>query len=414
MSEKTKNIPKLRFPEFVDDGEWEEKNISDVCEKPYSGGTPSSRVKEYYGGSIPFIRSAEINKAQTELFLTNKGLKNSSAKFVKKGDVLIALYGANSGDVAISKIEGAINQAILCLNSKDSNSFLYQYLVLKKDWIVAKYIQGGQGNLSGEIIKSIELKFPKPNEQQKIADFLSSIDEQITQNIKKVELLKKHKKGLLQNLFPSEGENVPRLRFPEFVNDGEWEEKKLGNIGIFLRGLTYSSSDVEESGLLVLRSSNIQDDNLVLNKDLVFVNKSCSNELLLKNGDICICMSNGSKELVGKSATYLGNYDAQITIGAFCSLFRPKISLAKYVFQTNSYQRFVALSIGGGNINNLKNSDLEIFSIHIPKTTEEQQKIADCLSSLDELITSSTKKVELLKEHKKGLMQQLFPSKEVD
>jgi type I restriction enzyme S subunit len=178
------------------------KNFGEVFSS-YSGGTPNTSKKEYYGGDIPFIRSAEINKEKTELFLTELGLQNSSAKMVSKGDLLIALYGANSGDVAISKIDGAINQAVLCLKSEFSNSFAAFYLSGKKDWIVSKYIQGGQGNLSGEIVKSIPVPFPKKSEQQKIASCLSSLDDVINAQMQKIELLEQHKKGLLQGLFPN-------------------------------------------------------------------------------------------------------------------------------------------------------------------------------------------------------------------
>jgi type I restriction enzyme S subunit len=196
-------VPRLRFPEFQNAGEWEVKRLGEVFSS-YSGGTPNTSKKEYYGGDIPFIRSAEINKEKTELFLTELGLQNSSAKMVSKGDLLIALYGANSGDVAISKIDGAINQAVLCLKSEFSNSFAAFYLSGKKDWIVSKYIQGGQGNLSGEIVKSIPVPFPKKSEQQKIAACLSSLDDLITAQTQKIELLEQHKKGLLQGLFPME------------------------------------------------------------------------------------------------------------------------------------------------------------------------------------------------------------------
>jgi type I restriction enzyme S subunit len=193
--------PQLRFPEFEKKGEWVERRLGEVFTS-YSGGTPSASEKNYYGGNIPFIRSAEIGKNSTELFLTEKGLRNSSAKMVNKGDLLVALYGANSGEVAISQIEGAINQAVLCLKSEFSNSFTYHFLSHKRNWIVSTYIQGGQGNLSGEIIKSITLPFPTPCEQQKIADCLSSLDDLIAAQAEKIELLKLHKKGLMQRLFP--------------------------------------------------------------------------------------------------------------------------------------------------------------------------------------------------------------------
>lgn len=196
-----KTLPEWRFPEFQGCGEWKSKSIGKAC-KMFSGGTPDTSKKEFYGGTIPFIRSAEINKSSTELFITEEGFKNSSAKMVKKGDILIALYGANSGEVALSKIDGAINQAILCLRHETNNVFVYHYFTHMKNWIISKYIQGGQGNLSGQIIKSVNLYFPKAEEQQKIADFLSEIDTMITGQSNKVEQLKAHKKGLMQGLFP--------------------------------------------------------------------------------------------------------------------------------------------------------------------------------------------------------------------
>lgn len=196
------SVPRLRFPEFESAGEWEEKTIGSVCQS-FSGGTPLTTEKDFYGGNIPFIRSAEIGKERTELFLTQKGLENSSAKLVKTGDVLVALYGANSGDVALAKLDGAINQAILCLKSEGSNPFIYQFLSHKKDWLVSNYIQGGQGNLSGEIIKSITLPFPKIKEEQRIAELLSAVDEEISAQVEALAALKVHKKGLMQGLFPS-------------------------------------------------------------------------------------------------------------------------------------------------------------------------------------------------------------------
>lgn len=197
-----KTLPEWRFPEFQGCGEWKSKSMGKAC-KMFSGGTPDTSKKEFYGGTIPFIRSAEINKSSTELFITEEGFKNSSAKMVKKGDILIALYGANSGEVALSKIDGAINQAILCLRHETNNAFVYHYFTHMKNRIISKYIQGGQGNLSGQIIKSVNLYFPKTEEQQKVADCLSEIDTIITGQSNRLEQLKAHKKGLMQGLFPS-------------------------------------------------------------------------------------------------------------------------------------------------------------------------------------------------------------------
>ena len=166
----------LRFSGF--DNEWKPFIIGDIS-KTYSGGTPSTSKKEYYCGDIPFIKSGEINKNCTEQYINEDAINNSSAKKIKKGDLLLALYGATSGEVAISKIDGAINQAVLKIDNNMDNYFQYNYFLKYKEKIIHKYLQGGQGNLSANIIKKLEFKFPKIEEQQKISRFLLLIDEKI-------------------------------------------------------------------------------------------------------------------------------------------------------------------------------------------------------------------------------------------
>jgi type I restriction enzyme S subunit len=195
------STPEIRFKGF--DGEWEEKCLGEVTTQ-YSGGTPSITFKEYYGGIIPFIRSGDIKSKSTQLFLTNLGLEKSSAKLVKKGDVLYALYGATSGEVGISKINGAINQAILAINPKSgySNNFLAQYLSKEKNNIVSTYLQGGQGNLSGSIVSELKVLFPKDYlEQTKIGNYFKKLDHLISLQEKEITKLKNIKKALLEKMF---------------------------------------------------------------------------------------------------------------------------------------------------------------------------------------------------------------------
>ena len=192
--------PEVRYKNFSD--AWEQRKLGGVA-KFYSGGTPSVGVSDYYDGTIPFIRSAEINSTSTELYLSELGLQNSSAKMVHRGDILYALYGATSGEVGISKINGAINQAILAIiPHKGYNSeFLEQWLRKNKEAIIKTYLQGGQGNLSGAIVKQIEVSFPSFDEQQKIGKSFQKIDSLITLHQRKLEKLKQLKKFLLQNMF---------------------------------------------------------------------------------------------------------------------------------------------------------------------------------------------------------------------
>ena len=193
-------VPELRFAGFTDD--WEERKLGEITTS-FSGGTPSSGNSSYYKGDIPFIRSGEINSDKTELFLTEAGLKNSSAKMVSVGDILYALYGATSGEVGISQINGAINQAILAIKPCDgyNSHFLMQWLKLQKQKIIDKYLQGGQGNLSGSIVKNLVLNVPSYEEQQKIGVFFKQLDDTIALHQRKLDLLKEQKKGFLQKMF---------------------------------------------------------------------------------------------------------------------------------------------------------------------------------------------------------------------
>ena len=194
------NIPKIRYPQFKDP--WEQRKLGEITNS-YSGGTPSVGVKDYYDGDIPFIRSAEINSASTELFLSTEGLKNSSAKLVNPGDILYALYGATSGEVGLSRINGAINQAILAIipNAGYDNEFVAQWLRSNKTRIINTYLQGGQGNLSGTIVKELTLHIPEFDEQKQIGAFLRELDDSITLHQRLVDEYTELKKGLLQQMF---------------------------------------------------------------------------------------------------------------------------------------------------------------------------------------------------------------------
>ena len=181
-------------------GEWEEKKLGEIS-TTFSGGTPKSTNKKFYQGTIPFIKSGEISQKHTEQFINELALKESSAKLVKKGDLLYALYGATSGQVATSQIDGAINQAVLCIRSNLNTIYLLNFFLWKKDSILSTYLQGGQGNLSAAILKEIFVPVPCLEEQTKIANFLSAIDQKIDVVSEQLEQAKLWKKGRLQQMF---------------------------------------------------------------------------------------------------------------------------------------------------------------------------------------------------------------------
>lgn len=204
---------------------------------------------------------------------------------------------------------------------------------------------------------------------------------------------------------------IPQLRFPGYT--GDWEEKSLGEVGVFVRGLSYNKGEVtqDRAATLVLRSNNIIQDGVVdCRNGLQFVTKEPSSEQILQKGDIVICLSNGSSNLVGKSANYEGDYAGIATVGAFCGIYRSTAPITKYLVQTPAYKKSVELIKQGGNgaLANLYGRDILGLKFYFP-TLEEQNEIVECLEAEDRMITAQEQKVESLKTHKKGLMQQLFP-----
>ena len=206
---KVLNVPNLRFPEF--EGEWEKSKLSDLCTF-FSGGTPSSSNKDFYGGNIAFIRSGELHADSTELFITQAGFDSSSAKMVEVGDLLLAMYGATSGDIAVSKIKGAINQAILCIRTRQNKKFIESVWNKHVSKNLRKYLQGGQGNLSADIVKGISFFFPTLKEQEKIANLVSLLDERIATQNKIIDKLQSLIKGIAQKIVRN---NKPNVRLTE-------------------------------------------------------------------------------------------------------------------------------------------------------------------------------------------------------
>lgn len=198
--QKGETVPRVRFKGFQ--GEWVRQRLGDISAS-FSGGTPAVSVSDYYGGNIPFIRSGEIHENRTQLYITQAGLNNSSAKIVEKGTILYALYGATSGDVGISKLRGAINQAILAIEpTKDiDNFFLAGFLQSYKNRIINELLQGGQGNLSGSLVKKILLAIPSLSEQRAIASYFTVLDAQITLHRERLEKLKQIKAACLEKMF---------------------------------------------------------------------------------------------------------------------------------------------------------------------------------------------------------------------
>ncbi|EGP5067958.1 restriction endonuclease subunit S, partial [Enterococcus faecium] len=302
----------------------------------------------------------------------------------------------------------SLNQRIAGITPhKDTDSYFLNVLMNRNPYFL-KFDNGvGQTNLTKADVENFIGHYPSYEEQQKIGTFFKQLDDTIALHQRKLDLLKETKKGFLQKMFPKNGAKVPEVRFPGFTED--WEERKFGEIVQVSRGLTYKPSDVQIEGIRVLRSSNINEDVFVLRDDDVFVKPDAVNIAPIKNGDILITSANGSSRLVGKHAIVNGLQDKTVHGGFMLRVKSKNTWFTNSLMSSRWYNYFINIYVSGGNgaIGNLRKYDLESQTIIVPDD-EEQQKIGAFFKQLDDTIALHQRKLDLLKETKKGFLQKMF------
>ena len=402
-----KNIPEIRIKGF--EGEWKEKLIGDISDS-FSGGTPNAHEPSYYGGKIPFIRSGEIGSNKTELFLTDKGYQNSSAKIVEKGTLLYALYGATSGEVAISNINGAINQAILAIypHKGYDSVFMHYWLKANKKDIISTYLQGGQGNLSGELVKSIKILFPNLAEQQSLGSFFSSFDRLLSDHHRRLENLRRVKKSMLQKMFPQQGQTVPEIRFKGF--SGEWEKAKLST---FLEVSEEKNSDnfygIED---VLSVSGDYGVVNQIEFQGRSFAGASVAGYGVAETGDVIYTKSPLKSNPYGIIKTNKGKPGiVSVLYGVYHPIKgRTDPSFVQTYFESDArLNNYLRVLINKGSKNTLLISDEDALrgEVCFP-SYEEQQRLSSFFTSLDNLINDEVNYIDQLTRVKSTLLQKMF------
>ena len=414
--------------------DWEVKRLGELCEV-YSGGTPSTAISEYYGGEILWINSGDLNK--TKIFsvegrITELGLRNSSAKIIQPETLLIALYGATAGVVAISKIEAAINQAVLAIiPRRDFVYFLLHQLIYLQEFIKRTYKQGGQANLSGELVKSCPLALPPLPEQKKIAEILSTWDEAIEKLNSYIEAKKKLKKALMQRLLKG------KQRIKEFiVREGykktelgwipeDWEVKMFDEVFSFLKveplsreALTDKDNDlgiynIHYGDLHATYKSELLDfdkeERVPRVKDSVTLSHNVS---FLEDGDLVIADVSEDYQGIG-TCIELKNLREKKVLGGLHTFsvrdYSKKTAEGFRVYLLKSFQVLTALKriATGVSVYGISKTNLSKIKLPLPPLPE-QKKIAEILSKADEEIDLLNQELEKLKIQKKGLMQKLL------
>ncbi|WP_311549367.1 restriction endonuclease subunit S, partial [Prevotella nigrescens] len=367
---KVLNVPNLRFKEF--EGEWEKKRLGDFTERV-------KRKNKHNLSKLPLTISAKYGLVDQITFFNKIVASTDMSNYylLKKGE--FAYNKSYSNDYpwgAIKRLDnyeqGVLSALYICFATQDNveSDFILQYFESPK-WhrsVSEIAVEGARNhgllNISVQDFFQTYHYVPKEKkEQTKIATLLHLLDERISTQNKIIEDLKKLKCAIIENV----------------LNNCHDNKMRLGDVGIYIRGLTYSSNDVvEQKGTIVMRSNNIVSGGLLdYCNNVVRVNKQILQEQQLQNGDIVICMANGSSALVGKTSFYDGKCLSPITVGAFCGIYRSKMPITKWLFQTNRYHRYIWNSLQGGNgaIANLNGEDILRMSFPTP----DKSTIGHCI-----------------------------------
>lgn len=398
-------VPKLRFPEFS--GEWEEKKIGNTG-KIVGGGTPSTKEEYYWKGNIPWISSSDlseekINKIKITRFISEEAILNSATKLIPKNSILI-VSRVGVGKVAVSDIDLCTSQdfANLTPSINYNSSFLANLIKIKTDYL----LEFNQGTSIKGFVKSdlenLNILIPSLPEQEKIANFLSSVDIKIEKLEKKKELLEKYKKGMMQKLFSQ------KLRFKdENGNDyPEWEEKRLGEIAKFSKGKNITKADISEEGFECIRYGELYTKYNEIIKEVTSKTNLKETDLIFSEvGDIIIPASGETAIDLATASCVLKN---GIALGGDINIIKTKengIFLSYYMNNSKKYE--IASLAQGISVIHIYNSQLGLLKLSLPSLSE-QEKIANFLSSIDRKIELIEEELEKNKEFKKGLLQQMF------
>ncbi|WP_295388729.1 restriction endonuclease subunit S [uncultured Thiodictyon sp.] len=415
------NVPKRRFPEFREAGEWETKELRKVAAIiKKKAGSDKFRLMSITAG-VGLVSQLEkfgreIAGAQYKNYLVIErhdfAYNKSATKEYPEG--FIAMYAGNE--------PGAVPNSIFTCFRVDASAVFPQYL----DYLFISNLHGrwlkmfitvgarahGSLNIDDNDLLALPVPFPQGDhslrEQQKIADCLASLDELITLEAQQLDTLKTHKKGLMQQLFPAEGETLPKLRFPEFRDAGEWEEKSLGDIARITSGGTPSRAKPDFwGGSIPWITTSLIGFNIIDHaEEFITAEGLVNSSAKLFPAQTLLMAMYGQGKTRGKVA--LLGMEATTNQACAAIMLNEEVD-TNFAFQNlaSRYDEIRKLSNEGGQENLSAGLIKEIPLTH--PSIPEQQKIADCLASLDDLITAQAQQLAALKTHKKGLMQQLFP-----
>ena len=412
MNNLVRLVSNLRFPAFIEDGEWREFKLGDIAQLYKGKGISKNDVSD--NGTIPCIRYGELYTHYKEVIdkvTSYTDLPIDDLFMSKANDVIIPSSGETKEDIATASCvlhdNVALGGDINVIRTSNNGVFLSYYLNNAKKHDIAKIAQGiSIIHLYNEQLRNLSIELPDLEEQQKIAECLSTIDSYISSINEKVEQLKAHKKSLLQKLFPQGGKTIPEYRFPEFEKDGSWEEKELGELILEIAEFTSRRNNVPLYSLTIEDGVSPKTDRYERN---FLVKKEGDNFKVVHPDDF---VSNPMNLRFG--AIGYNKESFKVCVSGYYDVFRFKdkgtssfwINYMKSNWALDMYDRIAIGSLYEKR--RVHFSNLLRMKLLVPKYSE-RLKISEYLSSMEEVIGFYSEKASLLEQHKKGLMQQLFP-----
>ena len=395
MDNKKNGIPKLRFPGFT--GAWEQRKLGEVAEI-VGGGTPSTKVKEYWDGDINWYSPVEIGNSiyasGSIKRITKLGLEKSSAKILPKGTVLFTSR-AGIGNTAILTKEAATNQGFQSIVPK--KKLLDSYFIFTETPFLKKYGEiNGAGStfveVSGKQMAKMPLRLPLLEEQKKIGVFFKQIDSLIALHQRKLEHLQEQKKGLLQKMFPKNGETVPEVRFPGFTD--AWEQRKWAD-SINISNEMVDPTTGKFDDMPHIAPGNIESftGRILDNVKTVKEEELISGKFLFKPGDV----------VFGKINPQLGKYfyarvEGLTSADSYVLNGKNKNITQKFIFlllQTRDFFKYSVSVSKRSGIPKINREELNGYKFLIPYK-EEQEKIGDFFLNIDSLITLHQRKPKFM------------------
>lgn len=411
MNKEKKLVPELRFPEFVNDGEWQFLNGDELFEpianRDHNSDLPILAISQEYGA---------IPREMIDYTIIASKESINSYKVVEKGDFIISLRSFQGG-IEYSNYKGICSPAYIILRKKQKLDDIFFKFYFKTDLYIRQLNKNLEGIRDGKMVSykqfsEILLPYPSINEQKKIASHLTSIEELIGSHKQKLDTLKNHKSGLMQNLFPQKGKTLPNYRFPKFQNTNDWQEINFNKV---FKRVTRKNKENNQNILTISALKGLVNQEEYFNKKIA--SRDVTNYYLICKGEFAYNKSYSKDYPVG-AIKKLDKYDFGV-VSTLYICFKCQQGYSndyfEQFFESGVFnEQLDKIAQEGARDHGLLNVSVTDFFdtlvVKVPPTKDEEQKITSCLQALNNLINAQEEKISQLELHKKGIIQALFPA----